>query len=359
MNSKVIKLPRIKYTLSVKKGVKAIKKIDDGKGRRIDTDELFSSFRVNLSRKMLYIRIAAVATVIIITALITAVAVKASSDKGNAGGNLQVPTVLGDVENDTDAAEGEESSEDTSENNTPPGTEDVQDGEIKYIDFSNKELGGFYVKNYLESALVYDPYAKIEKYYVPNDERPLVLILHTEGGACYRGDNKGVTSVIGLGEILSSALNSMGIMAVHCAAIHESGEIADSYNNAEESIAFYLKLYPSIKYVLDITALKNADNATAGSFDGRICSQILFEICGQNDGTRDENLSLAVNLRSMLNRQGMSVAREIIVADKMLNSKYSPYYLTLYAGTENNTFEESRLATNAFALAFAEYLNKQ
>ena len=138
--------------------MKAIKKIDDGKGRRIDTDELFSSFRVNLSRKMLYIRIAAVATVIIITALITAVAVKASSDKGDAGGNLQVPTVgEGGVENDTDAAGGEESSDDTSENNTPPGTEDVQDGEIKYIDCSNKELGGFYVKNYLESALVYDP----------------------------------------------------------------------------------------------------------------------------------------------------------------------------------------------------------
>ena len=186
-----------------------------------------------------------------------------------------------------------------------------------------------------------------------------MLILHTEGSAQYRGDHTGVTSVIGLGERLSSALNSMGIASVHCSAIHESGEIADSYNNAEDSIAFYLKIYPSIKYVIDVTAIKNDENATYGSFDGRVCSQILFEICGQNKETRDENLALAVNLRSMLNRQNMSVAREIIVADKMLNSRYAPYYMTLYVGTENNTFDESRLAIDAFALAFAEYLNKQ
>ena len=95
------------------------------------------------------------------------------------------------------------------------------------------------------------------------------------------------------------------------------------------------------------------------SFDKKLCSQILFEICGQNKETRNENLSLAVNLRSMLNRQEMSVAREIIVADNTLNSRYAPYYMTMYVGTVNNTSDESRRATDAFALAFAEYLNKQ
>ena len=338
--------------------MKIIKKIDDGKGRRIDTEELFSSFRGVISKNMMYIRLGAVALVIILTAIITAVAVKASAD-GGGGGNLDALPTGGKLENVTDVSESESFSEETTQNNTPPYTEEVYDGEIKYIDCSNKELGGFYVKNYLGSALVYDPYAKIEKYYTNGDARPLVLILHTEGSATYRGDSAGVSSVIGLGERLSSALNSMGIASVHCSAIHESGEIADSYNNAEESIAFYLKIYPSIKYVIDVTAIKNDENATCGSFDGRVCSQILFEICGQNKETRDENLALAVNLRSMLNRQEMSVAREIIVADKMLNSRYAPYYMTLYVGTENNTFDESRLAIDAFALAFAEYLNKQ
>ena len=338
--------------------MKIIKKIDDGKGRRIDTEALFSSFRGGISKNMMYIRLAAVLLVIILTAIITAVAVKASVDGGE-GESLDALPAGGKLENVTDTSESESFSEETTQNNTPPHTEDVYDGEIKYIDCSNKELGGFYVKNHLGSALVYDPYAEFEKYYNPGDARPLVLILHTEGSAQYRGDHTGVTSVIGLGERLSSALNSMGIASVHCSAIHESGEIADSYNNAEDSIAFYLKIYPSIKYVLDITAIKNDENATYGIFDGRVCSQILFEICGQNKETRDENLALAVNLRSMLNRQNMSVAREIIVADKMLNSRYAPYYMTLYVGTENNTFDESRLATDAFALAFAEYLNKQ
>ena len=339
-----------------------IKKIDDGKGRRIDVNELFSSVGRTVNKKMMYIRIFALVGVIIFTALITAIAVGAFSDDSLGGSDKDSSLqVNGDIKFPTDGEnEGEsESEETTDEKNSPPST-DVNEGEIKYIDYSEKELGGFYVKNHLGSALIYDPYAEIPKYYSQNDALPLVLIIHTEGSFEYKGDSSDVASVIGLGQRLSSALNSLGIPTVHCSALHESSEIADSYNNAEESIQFYLKIYPSIKYIFDISAICDGEmTATMGSFDKKLCSQILFEICGQNKETRNENLSLAVNLRSMLNRQGMSVAREIVVADNTLNSRYVPYYMTMYIGTVNNTADESRRAVDAFALAFAEYLNKQ
>ncbi len=340
-----------------------IKKIDDGRSRRINMEELFSSVGRTVNKKMMYIRIFALLGVIVFTVLITAIAAGAffddNSDNGDKNPSFQVN---GDIKFPTDGENGSESEseteEETTEKHSPPST-DVNEGEIKYIDYSEKELGGFYVKNYLGSALVYDPYAEIEKYYSQNDVRPLVLIIHTEGSYEYMGDCEDITSVIGLGQRLSSALNSLGVPTVHCSALHESSEIADSYNNAEESIQFYLKIYPSIKYILDISAICD-ENATAtmGSFDKKLCSQILFEICGQNEETRDENLSLAVDLRSMLNRQGMSVAREIILADNTLNSRYAPYYVTMYIGTVNNTSDESRRAADAFSLAFAEYLNK-
>ena len=325
-------------------------------------EELFSCVGRTVNKKMMYIRIFALLGAIVLTVLITMIAVGAFSadDIGNGDKNPSLQ-VNGDVkfptggENESET----ETEEATTEKYSPPTT-DVNEGEIKYIDYSEKELGGFYVKNYLGSALIYDPYAKIQKYYTPNDARPLVLIIHTEGSLEYTGDYGEVTSVIELGHRLSSALNSLGIPTVHCSALHESSEIADSYNNAEESIRFYLKIYPSIKYIFDISAMRNQESvATMGSFDKKLCSQILFEICGQNGETRNENLTLALDLRSMLNRQEMSVAREIIVADNTLNSRYAPYYMTMYIGTVNNTSDESRRAADAFALAFAEYLNKQ
>ena len=289
---------------------------------------------------------------IILTALITAVSVGTfTSDNGE-----RVPS---DSDTQTEGDTQDDTVEDTTQSKTP--SDAVSDGDfIEYVDYSYCELGDFYVKNYSGNAVMYNPYAEIKKYYVSSDGRPLVLILHTEGALEYRGDDGENASVISLGGALVSALNSLGVPSVHCSAIHQSYDIADSYNNAEESIAFYLKMYPSVRYIFDISAIDgDGEPATSGAFDKKTCAQILFEICGQNRDTVGDNLALAVRLRSMLNRQSMSVAREIIVADNTLNSGYAPYYMTLYVGSVNNTPDEARLAMEAFALAFAEHLIKQ
>ena len=306
-----------------------------------------------VNRKMLYIRCALLLAVVAFSVLITAVAMSASSKDS-----------VGEKNNENSTIEPEKTTsgglyEETTQNKTP--SDEATDGGdyIEYIDYSYCELGDFYVKNYSGSAIMYDPYAKIEKYYNPLDVRPIVLVLHTEGFLGYTTESDEPSSVIDLGSELCSALNSLGVPSVHCSAIHQSNDIADSYNNAEDSIEFYLKMYPSIRYIFDVSAIQIEGIATEGVFDKRTSAQILFEICGQNMQTRENNLLLAVELRSMLNRQNMSVAREIIVADKTLNSGYAPYYMTLYIGTVNNSIDESRLAANAFALALAEYLIKQ
>lgn len=338
----------IKYNFYIRE-VDVIKKIGDGCGAKIDNEGLFNNIKKVLNYKMLWVRCGAILLVILLSVILTVAVVGAHSD-----GEDDLNT--GNVEHNT---HGEESTERVTVQNNPPSDSVITNGGIEYIDYSFKELGDYYIKNQSGSAIVYDPYAKIDKLYDSSDNRPVVLILNTQSDGKYIGDSDDITSVIELGGRLCSALNAYGVSTIHCSAIHESADMTDSYNNAEESIEFYLKMYPTIKYILDISLIRSENQATMGEFERKIASQILFEVCGNNRDTRDMNIHLAVNLRSMLNRQNMSVGREIVVSNNMLNSRYAPYYLTVYIGTQNNTSDESRLATDALGLAFAEYLSKQ
>lgn len=331
-----------------------MKKIEGGSYVHIERDGLFENSGCNVSKRMFYIRLGALCAVIALTAVITALI---SSSVVNA--RVEDNGELNTTEMPEITSESEET-ETGNEENTPPSDVGASGSGAnkEYIDCSQKELGEIYVKNYSGSAVIYDPYAKHEKYYNSNSQAPIVLILHTESDGKYYGDADNVTSVVDLGERLCRDLNLRGVSTVHCSAIHQSAIDTDSYNNSEESIAFYLAMYPSIKYVLDIGTLKE-EYATGGIFDRKTCAQILFEVCGKNSDTVGINLALSVKLRGMLNRDEMSVAREIVLSDSVLNSRYTPYYLTLRVGTQYNSTEESRLAIQAFALAFTEYLNKQ
>ena len=331
-----------------------MKKIEGGSYVHIESESLFEKSGFNIKKRMLYIRLCALCAIIILTAVITVlISSSVISARGDDGGEM-------DTVHRVEMPDRYEETESDGKENTPPSDVGASGGGVnrEYIDCSQKELGEIYVKNYSGNAVVYDPYAKYEKYYNSNSYAPLVLILHTESDGKYYGDTDNVTSVVDLGERLCRELNLLGIASVHCSAIHQSAIDTDSYNNAEESIAFYLAMYPSIKYIFDIGAL-DEEYATGGTFERKTCSQILFEVCGKNRDTVGINLALSIKLRGMLNRDEMSVAREIILSDSVLNSRYTPYYLTLKVGTKANSTEESKLAIEAFALAFVEYLNKQ
>lgn len=334
-------------------------KIGDGKSSfLIDLKKLFSHTEcgVRLNKKMLIVRCLAGIFAVLITVILTlALSGAFKKDKnGQQVGNF--PGTEDDTQ-DTEALETESATQGVSDN----AEEITQNtgGEEKYSDLSYKEHGELYVINQTGSPIVYDPYANYEKYYRRDDTRPIVLILHTYDGQEYTGDESDIQSVVSIGEKIAEGLTLSGIPAVHCSARHKGDTNTDSYNNAEESIEFYLEMYPSIKYIFDIGLDTESQGATRGVFDKSDAAQILFDVCGQNYDTREQNLYLAVKLRGMLNRGDMSVAREIILSRSVLNSRFTPYYLTVLIGTEHNTSKEAKNSANAFVLTFAEYLNQQ
>ena len=335
-------------------------RIGDGKNIfGIDIKKLFENDGVKnkYNLKLLIIRCSAGLFAVVLTAILTlwvSGAFKRDDENELAGsfseleGNTQW---IDDTENEYNT---EHISEEITEN--PPAQNGSEN--IECVDLSYKEHGELYVINKTGSPIVYDPHASYEKYYNREDMRPIVLVLHTETDKEYKGDSADIQGVVSIGGRITQQLSLAGVPAIHCSAKHNGDTDTDSYNNAEQSIEFYLEMYPSIKYILDV-GVANEEYAAVGEFDRSYCAQILFDVCGQNYDTREQNLFLAVKLRSMLNRGNMSVAREIILSRSVLNSRFTPYYLTVRIGTENNTSKEAINSANALALALAEFMNKQ
>lgn len=335
-------------------------KIGDGKNYfGIDLKSLFSRDNegASFNKKMLIIRCSVGLFAVVLTIILTL----AFSGGFKKDGGDELVGNFSELEGntqDTVETESENKTESISEQSTESPSQNVG-GNEEYVDLSYKEHGELYVINKTGNPIVYDPYANYEKYYVQNDMRPIVLVLHTDNEQKYIGDTSDIQSVVSIGEKIAQGLSLAGVPAIHCSAEHSGDTDTDSYNNAEESIEFYLEMYPSIKYILDVGLDNENDYIPKGVFDRSSAAQILFDVCGQNYDTREQNLHLAVKLRGMLNRGNMSVAREIILSRSVLNSRFTPYYLTVRIGTENNTSKEAINSANALVLTFAEYINKQ
>lgn len=339
-----------------------MKEIEDGiNSVRIDMKKLFYERYDQNKIKMALIRAATVLIIIALSVVITIICTKDSDKNIDKEGNMgmsdtengiygietdEITTETkteGDTDEDTDA-------EETTEGGDAYGTQ----GDIAYRDISRKEYGDAYIVNKTDNDLMYDPYAEYPKYYTNKSPYPLVLVLHTNDRREYDGK-----SIVDVGYELTDALNRSGIATVHCSARHEDENIVDSYGNAAQSIEFYMRMYPSIKYIIDVDQLvcdENDPYITIGNYNGTGAAQIRFDVCGKNTDNRDANVDLAVQLRSYLNRGEMNIAGEVYVDDCVLNSIYSEYYLTLKIGSSYNTLDEAKNAAVAFAFAFAEHM---
>lgn len=339
-----------------------MREIGDGiKDGRIDIRKLFCT-RCDAKRvKLVLIRMSAVLLIIAVSVALTLLCTKAHnerSDKSDGDGDFGLMgtenNMLG-TRDDGEMSNVIDTGADT-ETNTAEADSETSDTEwdMTYRDISHKEYGDAYIVNKTDRDLMYDPYAEYPRYYTKKSPYPLVLVLHTNDRREYGGK-----SIVDVGYELADTLDRSGIATVFCSARHEGKNIADSYSNAAESIEFYLQMYPSIRYIIDVDQLMCEDGynyATSGNYNGYASAQIRLDVCGKNAENCDANIDLAVRLRSYLNRGDMNVAGEIYVDDCMLNSAYSRYYLTLRIGSAYNTLDEAKNAAVAFAFAFAEHI---
>lgn len=192
---------------------------------------------------------------------------------------------------------------------------------------------------------------------------PLVLILHTHTRESYSAAGQGylegeigdltysddpAKGVLAVGETLARTLKEKGVTAIHCTVTHDEPTLAGSYARAFESIRFFLEMYPSIRYVIDLhrDSVLSADGeylrAVCETEDGR-CAQVMAVVGSgeMSDARMQGNLALAQQLRVRLNGEFPTLCRPTVLRDATYNQELAPYSLLLEIGTGGNSVEEA------------------
>ena len=195
--------------------------------------------------------------------------------------------------------------------------------------------------------------------------KPQVLIVHTHGteayskdGALYCEDDGDYArtsdtqkNVVAVGKTIADILNKNGIPTVHCTIMHDSVQYKDSYARAEETIKTYLEEYPTIKLVIDVhrdSIIKSSGEIVrpVAELDGEAAAQIMCVVgsdwAGDDCPDWENNLSLALKLRSSLNSQCENICRPVFLKPNTYNQELAPFSLLLEVGASGNSLEEAQ-----------------
>lgn len=251
----------------------------------------------------------------------------------------------------------------------PPSMTPFPEGAIPILeaDLSYLSLGENYILNQtpysisVDELLQRDVSASAE---ARSSGGPLVLILHSHAGEAYLSEeldyiegNVGdmvysrneEENVLTVGRALQKRLNEKGITAIHCTVMHDAPSMQGSYDRAAESIRFYLEMYPSIEYVIDLH--RDSVSDAEGNYLKSIApggeeptAQIMAVVGSDCNGTEydwESNLALALKLRQVLNYDGKGIARPVFLRTSSFHQELAKHSLLLEIGTGANSVEEA------------------
>ena len=264
----------------------------------------------------------------------------------------------------------------------------VKEGEMAVIpmDISMVKNGSLYIDN--ATGLMPDIEALLSKKFNSNkfdmlseNNDPKVLIIHTHASESYLEKGKiscgfdesiGLArttntdkNVISVGKIVTDILNINGIRTLHCADIHDSIQVRDSYLRSEECIRKYLEKYPSIQLVIDI---HRDDLITTGGdiirpvtlIDNEPAAQVRMVVGSNWSGDENEkwedNLSLALKLREMLNKEYINFCRPIELRSEAYNQQLSRYSMHIEIGSIGNNLDEAKTSAEYVGRVLLELL---
>ena len=244
-------------------------------------------------------------------------------------------------------------------------TEFETDLEVIEADLSRVEEGEDLVVNYSDKSP--DIAGLIDRGFVYSEIRgsdlPLVMVIHTHTSEKYLGSSSTSVfdSVATVGDELNARLNSFGLSSLHCTVIHD-GDGTNAYMNARETIETMLRIYPSIKYIIDIHRLElESDGAivktVSGCEDGS--AQIRLTVSSSSGDGWQENLSLALALRQRINRDGLRVCMPTVISPSRYNSDLSEFYIMADIGSLGNSVDEAKAAAVRLADAMCTVILKK
>lgn len=203
-------------------------------------------------------------------------------------------------------------------------------------------------------------------------QEPTVLIVHTHGTEAYTsldGDDYEASgayrtldedyNMLCLGALVARRLEEAGIGVIQDRNLHDYPDYNSAYNNAAASAEGILGQYPSIRLVLDLHR-DAADTAygqmvTQCSIGSERAAQLMMVVGtdagGLNHPEWEENLSLALKLQVLLEREHPGICRPLNLTYHRYNQHLGDRALLIEIGAAGNTLHEAELAAEALAEA--------
>ena len=265
-------------------------------------------------------------------------------------------------ETGTDGKGNAEETESTAKNESEPVTETESEEEETFSvivkDLSEANRGAGFVINFTDEKI--DISSLLDRGFVEGEavgsQAPVVMIIHTHTTEEYeRGSNyfKGPVSVVSVGDAITDELNRAGLSTIHCTVIHDSGN-RNAYLEARDTISTMLKIYPSIKYVIDVHRMIISEGGVPiKTLSPSGAAQVRLSVSTEKrEGGDFRESSLALSLRQEMNRDD-GICMPILIMGGGYNADLSVYHLVAEVGTDKNSVEEAILSGRAFARAIA------
>lgn len=267
-----------------------------------------------------------------------------------------------------------QSSTDTETQNEPATEADV----VEPLTFSAQEADAISVVgactySYDKTSLLQQPLCADFQ-----QDGPQVLIVHThtteaysrEAGQNYEELVNARTlderyNMIRVGQEVAAVLESHGIGVVHDTTINDYPSYNGSYDRMKTIIEENLAQYPTIQMVLDIHRDAAADEAgnplpLTTTIQAEEYAKIML-VVGTDEGglyhpNWQQNLSCALKLQALLNRDWADLCRSLDLRQERFNQNQTPCSLLVEFGTDGNTLAQALLSANAFGQALSELI---
>ena len=204
------------------------------------------------------------------------------------------------------------------------------------------------------------------------DGEPRVLILHThttesftqtadryEESSPYRTLDPG-HNMIALGDIVADILTQAGIGVIHDREFHDYPSYNGSYNHAAASTRAYLEAHPTIELILDLhrdaADTPTGQMVTACSVGGEKAAQLMFVLGTDkrlNHPDWEKNLSLALKLQVLLEKENPGICRDLTLSQNRYNQHLGNTALLIEIGAAGNTLDQAKLAARELGEAIA------
>jgi stage II sporulation protein P len=167
--------------------------------------------------------------------------------------------------------------------------------------------------------------------------------------------------MIALGELVAEILESAGIGVIQDTTLHDYPSYNGSYSHAAASTKAYLEEHPTIELILDLhrdaADTPTGQMATSCTVGGETAAQLMFVLGTDkrlNHPDWEQNLSLALKLQVLLERENPGICRDLTLSKNRYNQHLGAYALLIEIGAAGNTLEEAKIAARELAEAIAQ-----